>query len=134
MQVVFANGWDRLWSAFECVVSSNKSSPISIVVTGSKDLQTELGLRIRAVVQDPEIVLGVLIVGLRDDAVAARAGVARQGQVLLVYLAGVAPDSTLRAAAVEVLASMMTVRFAVGPATGAATVGVGLSHSRLLYL
>ena len=48
VNVILANWWYLLRGAFERVKTFHQSSPISVVVTGPKDLQIELGLRIGA--------------------------------------------------------------------------------------
>ena len=50
---------------------------------------------------DPEIVLGVLIIIFGSNPIAGRCGIARHGQVLLQHLVGVAADADIRAVAVE---------------------------------
>ena len=61
---------------------------------------------VAAGVVNPEIVLGVLIEIFRCDAVAARRGLARKGDVPFKYLMGAAPDLDVGAVAVEGLVSL----------------------------
>jgi hypothetical protein len=55
-------------------------------------------LRVRAGIEHPEIVFGVLIVGLGADAIAGRLGIPGHRQISLVDLVRVAPGAALGAA------------------------------------
>jgi hypothetical protein len=96
------------------------------------------GRRVRAVAQNAEIVLGVLIVSLCSDAVPGGESIARQAQILLKDLPGVAADPSVRSIAVEGVgpglttpAAATTVLLAIGSAAWPTSAVGTLSHRPL---
>src|SRR3546814_6000844 len=68
--------------------------------------------------------LGVLVVSLRRDTIPRRGGIARQAQVLLIDLPGIAADPSFRSTAVESVGSGLTDAAAATPTTtGLLTIG-----------
>lgn len=88
-------------------------------------------LRVGAVIHDAEIMLGVLIEGLRRHAIATRGRVAGQGEILLVHLTGIAADPTLRPAAFETAGAGGSVVLSIGPTARPTPVVGTLSHASL---
>jgi len=91
------------------------------------------GARVGAVVDDAIVMLGVLKEGLGHNPVTGGKGLARQGEVFLIYLSGVATDLAFGAIALE---GRVPILVTVGlipvgaPPQAAPAIGV-LSHNLL---